>query len=128
MAGADAAASRYDDRIAQMTAAARRVFYDAGRGVFVSGAERQVSWASQAWMILAGVATEEEGRRALRAVAASADAVGPVTPYLYHYVVEAMLACGSSLLSLPLPEAPPMSPAGLSAPGWCCLRRSRSCS
>ena len=31
-------------------------------GVFVSGPKRQVSWATQAWMALSGVASREEGR------------------------------------------------------------------
>jgi hypothetical protein len=94
LAGAERDAAAYPERIRRMAAAARANFYDASRGLFVSGPKKQVSWASQAWMIHSGVATTEEGSAALRAVAALPDAVRPVTPYLYHYIVDAMLLCG----------------------------------
>jgi hypothetical protein len=92
--GAEDDAAKYEQLIARMTAAARSVFYDPSRKVFVSGPKRQVSWASQAWMTLSGIATNEEAAQAFHAVAAQADAVRPGAPYLYHYVAEAMLQCG----------------------------------
>ncbi|MBE3123776.1 MAG: glycoside hydrolase, partial [Planctomycetes bacterium] len=49
---------------------------------------------SQAWMILAGVMSPEEGRAAWTALACDPEAVRPAGAYLYHHVVEAMLACG----------------------------------
>jgi hypothetical protein len=83
------------NRIAQMRAAARARCFDNARGLFVSGPDRQVSWASQAWMVLAGVpATQDEAREAIKRVIDRADAVRPITPYLYHHIVDAMLACG----------------------------------
>ena len=45
-----------------MTVAARTVLYDSARKVFTSGAKKQVSWASQAWMIHAGVVTGKRAR------------------------------------------------------------------
>jgi len=92
--GAESDAATYERLIARMTAAARRAFYDPSRRLFVSGEKRQVSWASQAWMTLAGIATREEAAQSFHAVAAEADAVRPGAPYLYHYVAEAMLRCG----------------------------------
>jgi alpha-L-rhamnosidase len=80
--------------IVRMVAAARRDYWDAKRRLFVSGPERQVSWASQAWMSLAGVSTRAESADALRTAIADPQAVRPVTPYLYHYVVEGLLAAG----------------------------------
>jgi alpha-L-rhamnosidase len=81
--------------IERMTAAARSLSYDAARGVYVSGPQRQVSIATQAWMVLAGVPeSTEAAQRALRSALADPEAVKPVTPYLYHYIAEAMLACG----------------------------------
>jgi alpha-L-rhamnosidase len=94
LAGAEREAESYADRIARMTAAARATFYEAGRKVFTSGPKRQVSWATQAWMIHAGIAGKEDGATALRALPQIRDAVRPRTPYLYHYVVDAMLECG----------------------------------
>jgi hypothetical protein len=79
---------------AAMTAAARTHLYDKGRGLFVSGSKRQVSWASAAWMVLAGVVTGAEARTVLRHTFAEVQAVLPAGPYLYHHVVQAMLDCG----------------------------------
>ncbi len=84
----------YAARIGAMRKAALDNYYDPQRKVFVSGKNRQVSWATQAWMVMAGVTTPEQGAAALRAVAQDKTAVRPGTPYLYHYVTEAMLACG----------------------------------
>lgn len=64
------------------------------QGLFVSGGENQVSWASQVWMILAQVVSPGQGAEILQAVQRHHDAVRPAGPYLYHYVVEAMLHCG----------------------------------
>jgi hypothetical protein len=80
--------------ISRMEAAAQRYLWDESLGMFVSGPDRQVSWASQAWMVLAGVALPEQGRRALINVMRDPSAVKPVTPYMYHYMVEALLKAG----------------------------------
>ena len=100
--GAKAEAEDYGRRVAQMTAAARAAFLDPARLLFVSGPRRQVSWATQAWMVLAGIATPQEGTAALRAVRTAAGAVRPGSPYLYHYMVEAMLECGMKTEALEL--------------------------
>jgi alpha-L-rhamnosidase len=84
----------YARRIEQMTRAARANYWDAAQKVFLSGPNRQLSWASQAWMALAGVSTKVESATALRKAVNDPGAVKPVTPYLYHYVVEGMLAAG----------------------------------
>jgi alpha-L-rhamnosidase len=68
--------------------------WDARLGCFVSGPKRQVSWASQVWMILADAIERPRAQCAMRQVVASADAIGPQTPYLYHHVVQALWRCG----------------------------------
>jgi hypothetical protein len=84
-----------DLRVAKMRSAARSALFDPQRGVFVSGPARQVSWASQAWMAIAGVAQSgAEAGTALKRAMTMPDAVKPVTPYLYHYVVEGLIAAG----------------------------------
>jgi alpha-L-rhamnosidase len=92
--GRPAESAEYEARVATMTAAARRQYWDSDRRVFVSGPDKQVSWASQAWMAIAGVSTRRESADALRNALADPQAVRPVTPYLYHYVVEGLLAAG----------------------------------
>jgi len=71
---------------------------DPGTGLFISGPARQVSWSSQAWMVLAGAVEPSEGARLLMAVMQDPAAVKPGGPYLYHYMVEALFVSG-------LPEA-----------------------
>lgn len=80
--------------INQMTAAARKTLYDKQRGVFASGPGKQVSFASQAWMILSGVATTTEARQAIKNLQTLTGVVRPGGPYLYHYYIEAMLKSG----------------------------------
>ncbi|MBI5689997.1 MAG: hypothetical protein HZC55_07830 [Verrucomicrobia bacterium] len=80
--------------IQRMEQAARDQLWDEAQGLFISGPKREVSWAAQAWMVLAGVPTREQGRRALQGVMRLPSAEKPVTPYLYHYVVEALQAVG----------------------------------
>lgn len=92
--GAAADAGEYSQLAAHMSAAARSAFFDSAHRVFVSGPQRQISWGTQAWMALAGIASAAEGAAALRAVAQHKDEVKPGGPYLWHYVAEAMVKCG----------------------------------
>ena len=87
-------ASAYTQTIARMTTAARKGFYDTGKKLFVSGAARQVSWASQAWLVLAGVVEGETAADALANAMADPNSVRPGTPYMYHHVVAALITCG----------------------------------
>ncbi|KAM0284802.1 hypothetical protein ACHAQH_001722 [Verticillium albo-atrum] len=84
----------HEDAVVGLLASAEGSFYDAERGVFVSGPERQVSWASQAWMALAGVMDPTRCKAALLAAMADPAAVKPLTPYLYHHVAEALSVVG----------------------------------
>ncbi len=87
-------ASDYTRTIARMTSAARVGFYDTSKKLFVSGAARQVSWASQAWLVLAGVVEGETAAAALANAMADPGSIRPGTPYMYHHVVSALVACG----------------------------------
>jgi len=64
--------------------------WDPELGLYVSGAQRQVSWASQIWMILGGA---EHGDGALLdRVARHPGARGMATPYMRHIYLDALLA------------------------------------
>ncbi len=47
------------------------------------------------WMVLGNVIEPEMGLEVLHNVAAEKDAVEMVTPYIYHYYIEALLKCGA---------------------------------
>jgi alpha-L-rhamnosidase len=92
--GATADVQGFDSRIKAMETAALAHFFDRKQGVFVSGASAQVSLASQAWMTVAGVGTKGQRAKALKIAMAKPDTVRPITPYLNHYVVEALMLNG----------------------------------
>lgn len=73
--------------------AAYKNLYDKKSGLFVSGADKQVSYGGQAWMVLSGVASKAEAQKALRALPTLPNAVHPGAPYMYHYYVAALIAC-----------------------------------
>jgi alpha-L-rhamnosidase len=80
--------------IAQMTKGANSKLFDKQQGVFVSGKNKQVSYASQAWLIVAGVVKGEEAQKIIRALQNNDNAIKPGGPYLYHYYVQALVDCG----------------------------------
>ena len=86
--------SRLNGLLSKMLFTAKETFFDPEQGLFVSGPDRQISWASQAWLTLANVLPRAESANVLRSAAKAAKIVRPSTPYLYHYVVEAMVSCG----------------------------------
>ena len=92
--GKDKEVSQLNGLIDKMIKAAKTRLYDKKTGLFVSGASKQVSYASQAWMIMSGVASKAEGQKAMKAIAGYDNVVKPGTPYLYHYYIEALIKCG----------------------------------
>ncbi|MDQ0300277.1 hypothetical protein J2S78_002724 [Salibacterium salarium] len=66
-------------------------FWDAEQLFFVSGKERQVSWATQIWMVLAGVLKPDDSRELLKRLRKCQPAYSLSTPYMYHHFVEALL-------------------------------------
>ena len=68
-------------------------FYDKKIDIFVSGKNRQISWASQIWMILANLIDQKKSREILERIIKNENALKPVTPFVYHYALEALLKC-----------------------------------
>ena len=71
-----------------------RELWDEEKECFVSGKERQVSVASQVWMVLGGVIEGEAGRRLMQEMDGREDAVEMVTPYMYHNYIDALILLG----------------------------------
>ena len=85
------AASRIEADYAQKRGAALRYLYDAEQGVFISGEARQVSVASQVWMILGGASADAQ---ILFRAEKTDGVIGMVTPYMYHHYVQALIDTG----------------------------------
>ncbi len=76
------------------------VFWDRERGFFVSGEEKQISWMSQCWMVLADVLEPEQSRELMKRLLTEKPSMTPLTPYAYHHVIEALLHVGEKELAL----------------------------
>lgn len=76
-----------------------KTFWDETQQCFTSGPEQQLSWASQIWLALADVTSREKQQQALTTIMNHPDAVPPMTPYLYHYMVSALVHCQLSTLA-----------------------------
>lgn len=77
-------------------------FWDEEKGFFVSGESRQISWSSQAWMVLADVWDREKSRTLMLHLLEENPEVGVSTPYAYHHVIEALLHVGEKDKALEL--------------------------
>ena len=85
----------YEKELAQLRKLARKHLFDEEKKIFVNNTDNnQLSVHSQVWMILGGVISGEEGIYALKYTLGNPDAKQPFTPYMRHYVVEAMLKLG----------------------------------
>ena len=103
LTGNQAQVAAYPALLDKMSAAGYAAFYDKSLKVALSGPDRQLSWASQAWLTLGGVLPKAEAAEALRrTVIESKTATQPTTAYLYHHVAEAMVECGMRAEALAL--------------------------
>lgn len=80
--------------IDRMVAASKELLFDKEQGLFVSGPEKQISYAAQSWMVLAGVQDLETNQRILNNLVNHKAAVKPGGPYLMHYYTEALIQSG----------------------------------
>ncbi len=85
--------SELKGELADRKQAALKLF-DRESGLFVSGEKKQISVASQVWMILAEVLPVEEGRDVIRKINEHPEAVKLNSPYAYHHLVQAMINVG----------------------------------
>ncbi|MBR3001822.1 MAG: hypothetical protein IKF39_12560 [Oscillospiraceae bacterium] len=73
---------------------AAQTMYDPGKGLYVSGEKKQVSVASQMWMVLAGIASGDRAGEILMNVLEESEAVALNSPYAYHFLIQALLDAG----------------------------------
>ena len=91
----DSESDVYKKQLDSQRETARKYLFEKDKGVFVNDTDNnQRSVHSQVWMILGGVISGDEGIRALRQTLDNEDAKQPFTPYMRHYVIEAMIKLG----------------------------------
>ena len=83
--------------IKKMTKAAHKNYYDKKSGLFIGIGNKQISYASQIWMILSEVATKTEGKKALSALHMTHNVCHTGTPYMYHYYIQSLINCGMNI-------------------------------
>jgi len=103
--GRSADVSDFPGKIARAEAAAIKAFWSPELKLFISGSKRQISMASQAWMTLAGVGTRKMRSAALLNALRHPDLVQSRTPYLTHYVTEALFIAGHNPEALKMMRA-----------------------
>ena len=83
---------KYSVLISRVRSASEKYLYDESKKVFVNPLDNgQLSVHSQVWMILGGVINGEKAKKLLLSCLDNKDFKQPVTPYMHHYVIEAML-------------------------------------
>ena len=88
-------AKEYQGYLKTFGDAAKEKLYDKESGYFVNAYdEEQLSIHSQVWMILGGVVEGEEAKDLLQRIMKESDKKIAVSPYMHHYVVEAMMESG----------------------------------
>ena len=83
--------SLFRDHYARKHSAAE-LLWDEEKQFYISGPEKQISWASQVWLTLGGAA---HGSPELLVRLKNSDALPMVTPYMYHNYVDALLSVGA---------------------------------
>ncbi len=86
---------KYSTLLSKVRCACKKHLYDENANAFINDLDnRQFSVHSQIWMILGGVISGEEAKNLLLLCLDNEKAKQPVTPYMRHYVTEAMLKLG----------------------------------
>ena len=93
----DPAAEKYESLLQDVRVASKKYLFDEEKGLFSNYLDdHQLSVHSQVWMILGGAIEGEEAKKVLLTSLKDAEAKQPCTPYMRHYVTEAMFKLGIS--------------------------------
>lgn len=91
----DEECKKYSTLISEIRSASKKYLYNGIECAFINALDNnQRSVHSQVWMILGGVITGEEAKELLLSCLDNKEYKQPVTPYMRHYVIEAMLKLG----------------------------------
>lgn len=82
---------KYSIHLSEVRNACKKYLYDENKHAFINKLDKgQFSVHSQVWMILGGVIDGEEAKKLLVSCLDNKNAKQPVTPYMRHYVTEAL--------------------------------------
>ena len=88
----DEESEKYSSHLYEVRCACRKHLYNEKESAFINGFDSdQLSVHSQVWMILGGAISGEGAKELLLSCLDNEKAKQPVTPYMRHYVTEAML-------------------------------------
>lgn len=82
-----------EQQMETLKSSAVKNFWDEEQQLFVSGPDRQVSWATQVWMILARVFPKEKNRKLILHTIDVNPRIRMVSPYMYHHFIDALIRC-----------------------------------
>jgi len=80
--------------IEKLTEASLSCLWDNEQGFFVSGSDKQVSWATQVWFVMAQVLDDEKNRGLILNLIGKKPKIKMNTPYMYHHFTQACMLCG----------------------------------
>ena len=89
--GDDDRKKNLDSQISRVIQGAKEYLWDEEQGFFVSGSEKQVSWVSQIWCVLADIFDKEKNGWILDNLLNNPPEMDIVTPYAYHHLVESLI-------------------------------------
>ena len=93
----------FTDFVERMSSAeALSSFFDEEQQCFISGPLKQVSVASAAWLTISGAFPKDICKTALQNALSNPLSIKPRTPYLFHYLTEALTLCGAEDIALSL--------------------------
>ena len=85
----------YVSLLSKVRSSCKKYLYDENKNAFINSFDNnQFSVHSQVWIILGGVIDGEEAKALLLNCLDNENAKQPCTPYMHHYVVEAMMKLG----------------------------------
>lgn len=82
---------RLEKEIKKTSEGALNYLWDKQHGFFISGINKQVSWISQIWFVLAEVFDKEKNAQILDDLLKVSPKVDLITPYAYHHLIEALI-------------------------------------
>ncbi|AKX85532.1 alpha-rhamnosidase [Enterococcus durans] len=85
----------YQEQLAELTVFAQTQLFDEEKNQFIIEQSKEINVASQVWMVLAEVFDQEKNSKIMEEMISTQFPItGIATPYMYHYVVEALFVAG----------------------------------